>query len=389
MLPLEGTRVLDLTNVLAGPFCGYQLARMGAEVVKVENPKGGDLARRLGADPEMARREMGLSFVAVNAHKQSIALDLKDPRGKAVFLELVEHADVVLENFRPNVMKRLGLDYASLAASNERLVYCACYGYGEGGPYAGRPGVDDTIQAACGLAWLQGVGADAPRYVNTVVADKIMGMWVTQSIAMALYARERTGRGQAIEVPMFEGMVAFTLPEHLGGLTFDPPLGPPGYARLLNAFRKPFKTLDGYVGVVPYIDAHWRKFFAIIGAPQLAEDERFRRLVDRSRHFAELYRIVATALATRTTGEWIALLADADIPFAKMNTIEDLLTDEHLVAIGFWHHVDHPTEGRLNMPGIPVSFSETPGAIRRHAPALGEHTAEVLREIGMNEEGAS
>jgi crotonobetainyl-CoA:carnitine CoA-transferase CaiB-like acyl-CoA transferase len=374
---LDGIRVIDMTSVGMGPMATQMLGDMGADVIKVESGEG-DVFRHV-----TPQRHAGMSHahLNLNRNKRSIVVDAKSDEGRRVLLALLATADVFISNTRAPAMRRLGLDYASLESQFPRLVYCACYGYSEDGPYAGRPAVDDTIQAVSGLAWLQGsAGASAPRYVNSVVADKVVALQVANAIALALYARERSGLGQSIEVPMFESMVAFLAPEHLAGLSFVPSEGPAGYTRLLNEFRRPFRTRDGYIGVVPYTDAQWRRFFALAGRPELADDARYKTLTTRSRHFPELYRFVEDALAERTTAEWSQTLADADIPFAPVNSFDDLLKDPHLVATGFWREYDHPTEGRLVQPGIPVRFSRTPGAIRRHPPTLGEHTQQILRE---------
>ncbi|MGH8766284.1 MAG: CaiB/BaiF CoA transferase family protein, partial [Burkholderiales bacterium] len=318
-----------------------------------------------------------------NRNKRSIVLDAKTQQGREALKRLAARADVFVSNVRPQAMRRLELDYAAVQKMNPRIVYCACYGYGETGPYAGRPAIDDTIQAASGAAWLQGVNQPAPRYVNTVMADKVVGLHVAQAITMALYAREKTGRGQAIEVPMFETMVAFLALEHLGGLTYEPPMGGAGYTRLLNEFRRPFRAKDGYMCVVPYTDAQWKRFFEIAGRTDLVAEPKYATLTSRSKVFDELYAFVETLVATRSVAEWVAALKDADIPFAPANSFEDLLKDEHLAAIGFWHAYEHPTEGMVRMPGIPVRFSDTPGSIRSYAPNLGEHTEEVLSEIGL------
>ena len=383
MGPLEGIRVLDMSSVGMGPYATQTLGDMGADVIKVETADG-DVFRH--ATPQR-HAAMSHAFLNFNRNKRSVVLDAKSAPGKEALRRLAERADVFVSNVRPAAMRRLGLDYASVRAMNPRIVYCACYGYGEAGPYAGRAGVDDTIQAASGAAWAQGIGQEAPRYVNSLMADKVVGLHVAQAIAMALYARERSGRGQAIEVPMFETMVAFLAAEHLGGLTYEPPLGGAGYARVLTPFRKPFRTRDGYMGVVPYTDAQWKRFFEIAARPDMAADPRFRTLTDRSRVFGELYKFVEDILATRTTREWEVALADADIPFAPVNSFEQLLEDPHLKAVGFWRDVQHPSEGALRMADIPVRFSDTPGSIRRHAPRLGEHTEEILREIDMVSEG--
>jgi crotonobetainyl-CoA:carnitine CoA-transferase CaiB-like acyl-CoA transferase len=368
-----------MTSVGMGPYATQMLGDMGADVIKVET-RDGDIFRHV-----TPQRHPGMShaFLNFNRNKRSVVLDAKTEKGREALKRLAACADVFVSNVRPQAMRRLELDYPAVQKMNPRIVYCACYGYGESGPYAGRPAIDDTIQAASGVAWLQGVNQPAPRYVNTVVADKVVGLHVAQAIAMALYAREKTGRGQAIEVPMFETMVSFLALEHLGGLTYEPPMGGPGYTRLLNEFRRPFRTKNGYMCVVPYTDLQWKRFFEITGRPDKAADPRYRTLTDRSRVFGELYQFVEEVLAARTTADWEAALKDADIPFAPANSFADLLEDAHLKAIGFWHSYEHPTEGKVRMPGIPMRFSDTPGQIRRYAPNIGEHTDEVLKEIGL------
>jgi crotonobetainyl-CoA:carnitine CoA-transferase CaiB-like acyl-CoA transferase len=313
-----------------------------------------------------------------------VALDLKTSRGKERLRNLARVSDVLVCNVRPQAMRRLGLDYASIRSENERLIYCGCYGYSEAGPYAGRAAIDDTMQAASGLAWLQGYCAEEPRFVNAIIGDKIVGLYVAQAVAMALYAREKTGRGQFIEVPMFEAMAAFVVPEHLQGLTFEPPLGPAGYERLLNPYRKPFRTRDGHISVVPYNNHQWKRFFEIAGKPEMINDPRYATVLARSKCFRELYEFIECTVETRTTAELVEAFTRAELPFATVNTFESLLNDEHLAATGFWQSVEHPTEGKLRMPGIAVRFSETPGSVRRLAPNLGEHTEEVLRELGID-----
>ena len=375
--PLHGVRVLDLTTVVMGPWAAQQLGDMGADVIKIE-PRGGDLVRFMMPGNHSAMSPLYLNF---NRNKRSITLDLKSPRDKRILLKLAEASDVLISNVRPQAMRRLGLDYAALRQRNERLIYCGCYGYSEDGPYAGQAAVDDTIQAASGLAWLQGYCGDEPRYVNAIIADKVVGLYVAQSVAMALYARERTGRGQAIEIPMFEAMAAFVVPEHLFGLTFEPPEGRAGHERVLNPHRKPYRTKDGHIAVVPYNDQQWARFFEIVGAPEMIRDPRYADVLSRSKHVEELYRFIEQKLRTRSTAEWRTAFTAAELPFALVNTFESLLDDPHLAATGFWRTVEHPTEGRIRMPGIPAKFSETPGSIRRHAPRIGEHNDEILREL--------
>ena len=382
---LDGVRVVDMTAVGMGPWATQILADMGADVIKIEAPGGGDVFRHVHP-----QRHPGMShaFLNLNRNKRSVVLDAKRAPERAALVALIERADVFVSNVRPQALARLNLDYPQLRERNPRLIYCGCYAYSEAGPYAGRPGVDDTIQAASSLAWFQGGCGDGegdapPRYVKSIIADKVAAMWVTQSIAMALYARERSGVGQAVEVPMFESLVAFMMIEHLAGRTFVPPHGPAGYNRITADSRKPFKTRDGYLAVVPYTNAQWLRFFALAERPDIAADARFATFDARSRNIGELYALIEPIMAMRTSAEWIAKLSDADLPFAPVNSVDDLLVDPHLAAVGFWHAMEHPTEGAITLPGIPVNYSATPGSIRRPAPTLGEHTAEVLAELGI------
>jgi len=379
--PLDGVRVLDLTAVVMGPWATQNLGDMGADVIKIE-PVEGDVLRAMKPN---RHDSMSPSFLNFNRNKRSVALDLKTPRGKKVLRALAKKSDVLVCNVRPQAMRRLQLDYESLKNENPRLIYCGCYGYSEKGPYAGRAAIDDTVQAASGLAWLQGYCGDDPRFVNAIIGDKIVGLYVVQAVAMALYAREKTGRGQFIEVPMFEAMTAFVVPEHLQGLTFEPPLGAAGYDRLLNPFRKPFKTRDGHISVVPYNDGQWKKFFEFAGKPQMIQDPRYATVLARSKHFGELYQFIESTLAGRPTAELVEAFARIELPFATVNTFDSLLTDPHLAATGFWKTVNHPTEGAMRMPDIAVKFSDTPASVRRLAPNLGEHTGEVLKELGIDD----
>ena len=372
---LEGVRILDMTGVGMGPMATQLLADQGADVIKIESADG-DVFRHVSP-----QRHAGMShaYLNFNRNKRSVVLDLKTPEGREQLAALLPEADVFVSNMRAPALQRLCLDADTLTVRHPRLIHCGCYGYSERGPYAGRAAVDDTIQAVSGVAWLQGdAGAAAPEYVKTVVADKAVALYVAQAITAALFAREKTGAGQAIEVPMFECMVSFLSIEHLAGRTYIPPEGGTGYARLLNEFRRPFRTLDGYIGVVPYTGAQWKRFFALAGRPEMIEDPRYNTQAERGRNIAQLYEFVAEVLATRTTAQWLTLLADADMPYAAVNSLDALVEDPHLRAMGYWQEIDHPTEGRLLQAGHPVSFSATPSSTRRHAPSLGEHTQEVL-----------
>lgn len=362
--PLQGVRVIDMTSVAMGPYATQILGDMGAEVIKVEAPEG-DVFR---TSAPAAHAGMGPAYLNLNRNKYSVTLDAKAPQDHASLLRLIDGADVFVSNVRPAALARLGLDAAALCARNPRLIHCAAVGFGQDGPYAARPAFDDIIQAMSGLADLQGRNSGAPAYVNTILADKVAGLTLAYAIPMALYERERSGQGQAIEVPMFETLVSFTLVEHLSGHSFEPPLGPMGYSRVLSPQRRPYRTRDGFLALLPYTDAQWRRFFALARRPDLAADARYADAAARARHFDALYQDLADIVAQQGTEAWLALLADADIPHSRVNTPESLFDDPHLRATGFFQRVDHPTEGPLKACGIPVRFSRTPGAIGRAAP---------------------
>jgi crotonobetainyl-CoA:carnitine CoA-transferase CaiB-like acyl-CoA transferase len=375
--PLTGVRIIDLTSVVMGPYGTQILGDMGADVIKVESPEG-DVCRYAGP---FRNRGMSGSFLNLNRNKRSIALDLKQDEKRQVLLDLLVGADVFVTTLRPQALRRLGLDYENLRKRNPRLIYCCAYGFSESGPYAGRPAYDDIIQAMCGMASLQGKNdPNGPRYVNAIFADKTVGCVVAYSVAMALYERERSGHGQEIEIPMFETMVAFTLIEHLAGETFCPASAGMGYERVLSKHRKPYRTKDGYIGLLPYTADQWARFFEAAGRPEMAADPRVTDPALRNRKIDELYSLLAEIVAERTTAEWVELLRVADLPMTPVLSPEDLLDDEHLRALGFFRHEEHPSEGEVRTIGIPVRFSRTPGEIRRLAPRLDEHRKEILSE---------
>lgn len=375
--PLHGIRVVDLTTVGMGPYATQILGDMGADVIKIESPAG-DAFREIAP---MRNAGMGAAFLALNRNKRSVVLDLACAADREMLLALLETADVFVCNLRPQSLKRLALDYESLRGRFPRLIYCGVYGFSERGPYAGRPALDDIVQAMSGLAALQGHKTGVPEYVNSIVADKVGGLTAAGSIAMALVERATSGAGQAIEVPMFELMVSFNLVEHLAGATFPSSDEGLGYERVLSPERRPYRTLDGYISVLPYTTAQWQRFFRIAGRPELAEDPDLVDSSARSRTINRWYGVLAEIVAYRSTAEWLELLKDADVPMAPVADLDELLHDSHLHAVGIVTEHTHPTEGEIRTVGIPVTFSRTPGSIRRLAPRLGEHSDEIRAEI--------
>jgi crotonobetainyl-CoA:carnitine CoA-transferase CaiB-like acyl-CoA transferase len=379
--PLDGIRVLELTSVVLGPWACQILGDLGADIIKVE-PPGGDSNRQLGPSRHPM---MGALFLTCNRNKRSLVLDLKQQPGREAALRLAARADVLVHNYRPAALTRLGLDYPAVRAVNPKVVYCGTYGYSRRGPYRDRAAYDDSIQAASGIAMLQAMMSGEPRYLPTIVADKTTALAVVSAVVAALFHRERHGVGQEIEVPMYETMVSYVMAEHLFGKVFLSGDGEAGYTRLLSRHRRPYRTRDGYLAVLPYLNEHWRIFCDAAGRPDLIEDPRFTTLPQRLAHIDEVYAETGRILATRTTAEWLAILGRTSVPVMVVNTLDDLLADEHLQTTGFWQTVEHPTEGALRLPGVPTSFSETPGGIRRLPPRLGEHSVEILREAGFDE----
>jgi crotonobetainyl-CoA:carnitine CoA-transferase CaiB-like acyl-CoA transferase len=379
--PLQGVRVLDLTTVVMGPYATQILADFGADVIKVEPPDG-DVMRY--AWP-FRNPGMGHIFLNANRNKRSIALDLKQAPARDACLALAKRADVMVYNIRPQAMSRLRLGYDDVRSVNEKIIYVGCFGYSQRGPYAAKAAYDDLIQGAAGIPWLlHRQGAETPRYAPIIVADRSVGQQVASAVSAALYRREKSGKGQRVDVPMFEHLLQVVLGEHLGGYTFEPRHGEAGYARMLAPDRRPYRTRDGYVCVLIYNDKQWRAFFDVIGQPEKSKDPKFSNQEVRSKHYPEAYAFVAEELGKRTTAEWLEALERADIPVQRMNSVEDIVADPHLAAIGYFRAVDHPTEGRIRSMAVPSEWSESPPEYRRHAPRLGEHTREVLAEAGLS-----
>ncbi len=380
MGPLHGIKVIDMTSVLMGPFASQTLGDMGADVIKVESPAG-DLVRQIGPG---RHADMGPIFLNTNRNKRSLSLDLKQPAGLQVLLRLVADADVLVYNVRPHAMARLGLAYETVAALNPRLVYAGLFGFGQDGPYAARPAYDDLIQGGATLSYLIArASGGPPRYVPAAIADRIVGATAVGGILASLVARQRTGRGQRLDVPMFETMVAFVLGDHLGGLSFEPPLDEGGYARQLSPERRPYRTRDGYICALVYNDKQWQSFLRAVGRESLLQtDARFANFFNRSKNIDHVYGELGRIFEERSTAEWMALLEAADVPMMPMHDLKSVLQDPHLVATGFFAIEEHPSEGAVRTMRMPLSWSDSTAEPPRPAPRHGEHSVEVLRQAG-------
>jgi crotonobetainyl-CoA:carnitine CoA-transferase CaiB-like acyl-CoA transferase len=378
--PLSGVRILDLTSVVAGPLATQMLGDMGADVIKIEAPEG-DAPRHTGParSPGMAALFMGL-----NRSKRSLVLDLKIEAAKEALWRLIGTADVLVHSMRPQKIAKLGFGHEAVCAKNPRLVYAALHGYRDGGPYSGQPAYDDVIQGQSGIAALMAQMGGEPRYAPMILADKTCALSIAGAISAALFARERTGRGQFVEIPMFEQMVAFVLGEHLFGHNFVPPLGSLGYTRVTAPWRRPYKTKDGYLCMMAYTQTHWRKFWTMVGKPEMMSDPRFDSIASRAENVVAIYELAGQCIAGKTTDEWLASLRELEIPAARMSSLDDLFSDPQLAASGFFKRATHPSEGEILYTDLPVRFGGASSTSERLQPRLGEHSFEVLREAGFN-----
>ncbi len=380
--PLVGIRIIDLTAVVLGPLATMHLADMGADVIKVEPPEG-DVLRNAGNAPS---DRMGPMYLAMNRNKRSLCLDLKQPTALAALLRLIATADVLMHNTRPHAMQRLGLSYEHVRAINPRIIYGSSLGYKRSGPYGAKPAYDDLVQGVSGAAMLQSrVDGGPPRFMPSLVVDKTTGLHLAMGVLAALVHRERTGEGQAIEVPMLEAMTGFWLAEHLFDATYCPARGSMGYSRVLSPDRRPYPTRDGYVCAVVYTARHWQAFTDQLGRPELACDPRFATQQARADNQPAMQQLIAELMPTKTTAEWLAFFDDNDIPAMGVNDLEDLFEDPHLKATGFFTERAHPTEGTIRTTASPFEFSSTAASFRRHAPHLGADGPEILAEAGLSE----
>ena len=372
-----------MTTVVVGPICGRTLGDQGADVIKIEAP-GGDLLRTMAK----GSRNPGMSgkFMNFNRNKRSVCLNIKEPAGLSALKKLITSADVFVTNVRPAALERAGLDFQNLSDLNPRLIYCGIVAFGKGGRYFNRPAYDPIVQSLSGVAGTFERAIGEPRFVPMVMTDHVTGLIAAQSIGFALYRREKTGVGEAIEVPMLENMASFVSSEHLAGLTFVPPAGESGDNRLLSPDYRPLPTSDGYITVGPNTNPQAFAFFDAIGRPELKSDSRFDSAASRTENAADYFEVRASGLLKKTTAEWLEIFDKLDVPAAAYNKIDDLLDDPHLNDIGFFEEIEHPTQGRILKTKTPTTFT---GGMREdtlHAPLIGEQTREVLADVGFGKD---
>ncbi len=376
--PLKGFRILDLTTVLFGPFGTQTLGDWGAEIIKVESLTG-DTWRNSG---QFRNRGMSGQFMTVNRNKRSIALDLKHPEGKAVLRRLIPTVDALVSNIRPAGLGRLGFSYEACRELNPKIVYASATGFGQDGPWAARPAFDEIIQAASGFASAMGTDEE-PAFVPSLIGDKLCGMALTSAVTAALLHRERTGEGQMVEVPMLETLAAFNSIEMFGGQAFVPPIGPSGYKRMKA--RKPVRTKDGWLTMLPYSGANWCAFFEAVGHPECIEEFSVRDPVSRARNIDLIYDRMREIAPTRTTAEWETLLLSIDVPHTSFAKLTEVAEQPHLKGVDLFQTMEHPTEGKLLQARPPARFSASPASVHRMAPTLGQHTREILAEAGFGD----
>ncbi|MBI5711576.1 MAG: CoA transferase [Candidatus Eisenbacteria bacterium] len=380
---LEGVRVLDLTNVLAGPFATLHLALLGAEVIKVENPKDGDLARKLGILPGLNEQLMGTSFLAQNSNKKSLTLNTKSPEGKEIFRKLAKTADVLVENFRPDVMDRLGLGYDALKGINPRLVYCAISGFGHTGPDALKPAYDQIIQGLSGVMAVNGDERLNPLRAGFPVCDTVGGLNAAFAIMAALYHRERTGEGQFIDVALLDSIMPL-----MGWVAANLLIGHQqpvlmGNDNFTAAPSGTFRTKDGYINIAANKQEQWESLCDVVGVPELKTDPRFQKRDIRKQNRKELTPLIEAKLTGRSTAEWVELLNAKDVPSGAILSLEDALRQRQIRHRATLEEVPVEGIGALPLFGLTALFEKTPGAITAPPPRLSAHTEEVLAGIGI------
>ena len=380
--PLAGIRVVDLTTVVVGPTATLFLADYGAEVIKVEAP-GGDLLRTLGGRSKSG--QLSGKFTHFNRNKRSIVLDLKQDKALEALHKLLATADVFIANIRPAALERLGLGAQALRDKHKKLVVCNLMGFGQRGRYRDRPAYDSIIQGMSGVAACNARIFGEPKFVPMVMMDHAVGLIATQCILAALFHRERTGEAQAIEVPMFENAATFVMVEHLGDLSFVPPLGDWGDRRVLDPLAQPIATKDGWIAVSANTDGQAFALFDAIGRPELKTDPKFNSVKARYANVKEYFSIRREGLKAKTTAEWLELFEQSDVPAGQVHTMESLIEDEHLAEVGMLRRIEHPSEGSKIELNNPNTFSAGLRGEQTAAPFLGGQSIEILAELGYGQ----
>lgn len=382
MAMLDGIRIIDMTSVIFGPYATQMLADMGAEVIKVEAP-GGDVVRLLGH--ALTTPDMGSIHMTVNRGKKSIVLDLKQEADAEILRALIKTADVFIHNVRAQAIDKLGFGYDAAILLNPTLIYAHCTGFGAGGPYEDLQAYDDIIQAATGTTTLLSRvdGDPRPRYLPSLIADKVAGLYGAQAVLAALVHKLRTGEGQHVEVPMLETFTSFMLTEHLRDGVFEPPIGPLGYPRQLDPNRQPFPTADGHIAIVPYTDAKIVQLFDLMGAPEVLHQEGLTTTVERMQNFSRIYMEIALLTPARTTAVWLSIFAANDMPAFPIRDLSDVCADPHLLQSGFFRLREHPDCGRFREMAPPIRFSADDGRTLGFAPKLDEHGPSIRANISQ------
>ena len=375
--PLDGIKVLDLTRVLAGPYATMLLGDLGAEVIKIEQPGTGDESRNFGP----FKNGFSLYFMSVNRGKRSITLNLKTERGQAIFKQLLAHTDIVVENFRPGTMKKLGLDYDTLKTEHPSLIYAACSGFGQTGPYAQQGAYDMIIQGMGGIISITGEPEGAPVRVGTSISDITAALFTTIGVLSALHHRNQTGKGQFVDVAMLDSLVAVlenAVVRYFATGEAPKPLGARHPA--ITPFEA-FASADGHVIIALGNDTLWAKFCEHVNRQDLISDARFRTNADRTENHAELFPILSEIMSQRTTDDWIDALGKIGVPCGPINAMDKVVSHPQVQAREMITRVAHHITGAVEVPGVPIKLSETPGNVDTPAPSLGEHTTEILTDI--------
>ncbi len=378
---LKDIKIVDMTSILFGPYCTQTLSDMGADVVKIE-PEAGDILRLIGSSKKSEK--MGPLHLLVNRGKRSVTWNLKSEQGKEATRRLIERSDIFIHNIRQEAAERLGLTFEDVKKINKKIIYVHCQGFSADGPYAGRPAYDDLIQGLSGMTTLSSRvdQSGIPRFIPMALADKVSGLHAVQATLAAIIERDRTNKAVHVEVPMQECVTSFVLTDHIADGIFDPP-GEMGYDRQLDPGRQPLKTKDGYIILAPYHDDRWLRTFKILDVEHLLDDDRLRQWSTRRKHFSLMQKLIEPYIEQETSAHWIDVFNKNDIPVCPAYELEDILTDAHLQATNFFQKKEHPSEGSYIEMQPPIRFKGSPSKPIRPAPTLGEHTEEVLEELGL------